>query len=158
MPNPTIPKSYSLDSLLRERFMEFVHEVDSCWLWTGPQRGTHPWRYGSFQIGKRSISAHRFAYLLFNGELLPGMVVRHKCDSTLCVNPEHLILGSNHDNTQDMLKRGRHRSELTEADVCRIRQLRSDGLLTYAEIAECFGVGVSTVGEICRRVTWGHIE
>ena len=158
MPHSTIPKPYSLDVLLHERFMEYVHETDGCWIWTGPQRGTVPWRYGSFQIGKRAISAHRFAYLLFSGELKPGMVVRHTCDSTLCVNPAHLIVGSNQDNTRDMLLRGRQASVLSEADVRRIRELRDDGVLTYGEIAECFGVGVTTVGEICRRTTWGHVE
>lgn len=158
MPQSTIPKPYSLDSLLRERFMEYVREADSCWLWTGPQRGTAPWRYGSFQIGKRSFYAHRFAYLLFNGELLPGMLVRHTCDQPLCVNPAHLVTGTNRQNTQDMLRRERQASALSAAEVRRIRELRDDGLLTYAEIAECFGVGVSTIGEICRRISWGHIE
>ena len=41
------------------------------------------------------------------GEIPKGMVIRHKCDNPWCCNIEHLEIGTQYDNIQDMIKRGR---------------------------------------------------
>lgn len=57
--------------------------------------------------------AHRVAYMLHHGVRLDvgtgskGVVVRHKCDVKNCVNPDHLELGTQQDNINDKLERGR---------------------------------------------------
>lgn len=97
------------------RFLQYVYQTNSCWLWIGATAGgrrKHQ-RYGVFRIGsntdgsRRSIYAHRWSYIYFKGTIPRGMQINHICDNPLCVNPEHLLLGTQHDNVLDMHRRGR---------------------------------------------------
>lgn len=70
-----------------------------------------PKGYGYFYSKdlKKNVLAHRHAWVVANGKDIPsGMVVMHTCDNTICVNPSHLILGSQADNVNDMIAKGRH--------------------------------------------------
>lgn len=50
------------------------------------------------------------AYTLTHGEIPDGLLVLHSCDNRVCVNPEHLFLGSYRDNARDSMAKGRFRS------------------------------------------------
>lgn len=90
----------------REGFMSKVLKDSSgCWLWQGSLNNKG---YGAFYMPeyKRALGAHRAAYLLFKGNVNPGMVVDHKYVSQgcprHCVNPEHLRVityGQNNENS-----------------------------------------------------------
>lgn len=73
-----------------------------CWIWTGATYGNG--RYGT--LGKYG-GAHRAAWTVANGPIPLGMNVLHKCDVGLCVNPDHLFLGTQADNVTDMIQKGR---------------------------------------------------
>ena len=51
----------------------------------------------------------RHYYRHYNGEIPDGLVVRHTCDNTQCINPNHLLLGTHADNVRDKMERGRHK-------------------------------------------------
>ena len=86
-----------------EHFWSRVEKTSSCWLWTG-----YKGRYGYLTFNGERMSAHRLAYTLTKGAIPNGKVVMHTCDNTLCVNPNHLELGSQQDNIADMIKKGRN--------------------------------------------------
>lgn len=79
-----------------------------CWPWQGAVNGNG---YGNFRMpefGRHNFSAHRVAYRLVKGDWPDeGLVVRHKCDNPICVNPYHLEHGTVADNMRDMVERGR---------------------------------------------------
>lgn len=77
-------------------------EDNGCWIYQG---GLNRRGYGKF--GK--TTAHRASYQIFKGQIEEGKYVCHTCDNPPCVNPDHLWLGTNSDNQQDSIKKGRHR-------------------------------------------------
>jgi hypothetical protein len=108
--NPIIhPKGEHMSTTIEERFWEKVIKTGECWLWTGARHRKH-WDsvgYGVMGINKKNVFAHRLSYELHHGTIPTGMLVRHTCDNSLCVNPDHLILGTDADNAQDKVDRGR---------------------------------------------------
>lgn len=75
-----------------------------CLIWTGG-RTSHG--YGQIRVGGRQEHAHRYAYRRTHGDIPEGLVVRHKCDTPLCVNADHLEVGTQRENMGDMIARGR---------------------------------------------------
>lgn len=97
---------------VRARFEAKVARLtpDGCWYWLGAISSNG---YGKFQLGSRTdgsaviVGAHRFAYLVAEGELARGELVRHACDEPSCVNhrPGHMLAGSPAENALDWLAR-----------------------------------------------------
>lgn len=63
----------------------------------------HEWRGGR----RRLIKVHRLVYRETVGELPDHLLVRHSCDNPPCCNPEHLLIGTQADNVNDMVERHR---------------------------------------------------
>lgn len=101
---------------LSERFWSRVDKRsdDKCWLWAGSTRGNGKFQYGTIHNGRNTISAHRASYAMKHGAIpdlseadIRGTCIRHTCDNTLCVNPNHLIPGTHTDNMRDKVDRNR---------------------------------------------------
>jgi len=151
---------------IEERFWKYVNKTDYCWEWVGcvGKRG-----YGVISRNCATRTAHRVSYEINIGIIPAGMCVCHKCDNKLCVNPDHLWLGTLQDNIADMIKKGRnarikvakgedhHSAKLTNKDVIEIRELRKSSNLSQREIAKMYGVTRPMIGYIERRKSWTHI-
>jgi hypothetical protein len=117
-----------------DRFWARVQKGPGCWLWQGAknQRG-----YGlAYYDGKKNQTVHRLMWRLHFGEIPEGKLVCHTCDTPSCVNPEHLFLGTNQDNSDDKIAKGRYKhgiKRMTPEQVREIRALKASGL-TYLEI------------------------
>jgi hypothetical protein len=140
-------------------FWSRIERTATCWLWRGPisHRG-----YGTTRLtsqGKRLLTVHRLMWTLRGGDIPEGVHVLHTCDIRHCVNPAHLFLGTNQDNIDDKVRKGRTRrgskhrqSKLTVAQVYVIRALY--GTRTLKEISALFGVSMAVVSNIHRRKSW----
>lgn len=95
-----------------------INPQSHCWEWTGfvHSKRPHPGnRYGGTAIrdpstkrGSRTMGAHRAMMWALLGPLTPQQCVCHKCDNPVCVNPDHLFIGSMKDNIWDSRRKGRH--------------------------------------------------
>lgn len=109
---------------IEERFWAKIEpEPNSgCWLWTGAGS-----RYGDFLYGSRVMKAHRVAWLMYRGDIPPGLELDHLCRVTLCVNPQHCEAVTHRVNTRRGLS---PRMTRHLAQVCRRGHPYSDGF-TY---------------------------
>lgn len=82
-------------------------ELGPCVEWTGKR---HWAGYGLRYVAKGNwIRAHRWAWIIEYGRIPKGLFVCHACDNPPCVNPLHLFLGTQKDNHDDMVAKGRAR-------------------------------------------------
>src|SRR5215831_2717070 len=111
-----------------ERFWAKVNKTSDCWLWIGKHTSRG---YGMFNVApKHLVRAHRQAWVMANGPIPEGCVVRHVCDVRGCVRPDHLELGNQTQNIADMDLRGRRcRSTSKPRDHCRRGHPMIDGNL-----------------------------
>jgi hypothetical protein len=101
--------------------------MSECILWVGATiRDKKGNLYGYPSSHGKHYLAHREAWEMAHGRKIPkGKVVRHTCDVTLCVNPKHLLIGTQSQNMMDSVKRGRHGNSRISAIACRRGHARS---------------------------------
>lgn len=162
-----------------DRFDRYVGPADErgCREWLG---GHRPGRYGKFALGGKSIGAHVFSFARGHGGDVPE-VVRHSCDNPPCVEPTHLLSGTQLQNLLDARLRGRlptarrrsgvqtpvradvagelnGRARLDEAAVVDIRARYGVGeAVTLRSLADEYGVCRSTVENVVHGKTWAHV-
>lgn len=155
-----------------ERLIRFFSKVDKtatggCWKWIGAVGGSS--KYGHLNVNGKFIKAHRYSYEVHSGKKIPtGLIARHKCDNKLCVNPDHIEIGTQLDNIRDCIDRGRKRygilrgnenaraiiSEDQVREVVKLSSLK----IPQREIAAKTGVSKTNVGAIVQGRTWRHVS
>lgn len=137
-----------------DRFWKKVVKTEYCWEWTS-------WKtngYGRFHYKGKKIRAHRMAWFLTYGDWVDSDThVLHKCDNPLCVNPDHLFLGTNDDNIADKIQKGRSGFKLTVENVIEIKQLLKSGE-KQSVIAKKFGLSSKHVWRIATGENWSHVK
>jgi hypothetical protein len=122
-----------------------------CWLWLG---GVQSMGYGMLGPKKHRVLATRFSYEKYKGPIPIGLSVLHRCDTPLCVNPDHLFAGTQRDNLRDAAQKGRTvhgeqhpGAKLTNQQVVEIRALLGQGV-SQRLVALRFEVNPSTISRI----------
>lgn len=105
----SMPIKYSADPTenLRARLLRRREIIGECWIWTGDAIGKPGKKYGIISYNKVKKLTHRISAMLYLGfDLKSPDNINHKCTNTLCFNPEHIYIGSQHDNLKDARKAG----------------------------------------------------
>jgi len=109
-----------------ERFWARVDRGGDCWVWQGARMRNG---YGVVKVegwACKTTGAHRVAYTLTHGPIPAGLLVCHRCDVKLCVNPAHLFLGTYLENNQDCRAKGRGSHGEAHATIQRAHVQRGD--------------------------------
>jgi hypothetical protein len=126
-----------------------------CWLWCGTISGDG---YGSLFYAGRSHRAHRVAWAEEHGEDPGDGHVMHSCDTPLCVNPDHLKLGTHQENMADKARKARGgRALLLEDQVHRVVAMRYRRKMTVQAIADNVGVSKRCVEDVLYGKSYRHI-
>ena len=142
----------------KKRFWAKVDKTDSCWLWTGSilRNG-----YGQVCFNNKMYMSHRISWLLAGNTFPDGHVIRHKCRSRHCVNPEHLETGTHAENMADKVRDGTDNrgekccnAKLTATQVLEIRERATE---SQRNLAKEYGIARSTIFDIVKKHTWKHI-
>jgi hypothetical protein len=145
---------------LADRFWSKVDKTSSCWLWRGCKTGAG---YGQIRITtagqSKAIYAHRISWELTNGPIPEGLDVLHKCDNPPCVRPDHLFIGTQSDNENDSVSKGRWnhpkgedhpKAILTLVQVAEIRR----SILSQRKLAKQYSVSRGAIQAILNGRNW----
>lgn len=137
---------------IKDRFWSKVDKRGSnaCWEW----KANKVHGYGLLATKSKSapIRAHRLSWMLHYGEIPSGMAICHSCDNPGCVNPNHLMLGTQKANIIDAAKKGKlkffhigtgennNAAKLSDEQVRSMRCDYATGKFTYKEMAKKYGV------------------
>lgn len=137
---------------------------DECWEWAGRRDRSG---YGVLSIGPRGAvepwKAHRLSWELHRGPIPDGLVIRHQCGNRCCVNPHHLIPGTQVQNIADTMQmervprgEGHWNGKLTKGAVADIRAGYVAGA-TRKALAEIHAVGEGAIASVLDGTTWQHV-
>lgn len=159
----------------KEFFWRKVAIVGSCWEWTGGLAGGG---YGHFMYYAakdwiRQVPSHRFVWEMLYGPIPDGLLVCHTCDNRKCVRPSHLWLGTDQDNADDKMRKGRDNlksrrwdpvrtsraqaKKLTARSALDIRERRRNGASVNVLAGE-YGVSRSLIYQIATGRRWVTAE
>lgn len=153
-------KRYTVEELLARIDEQTTVDARGCWLWQGYTKNG----YGSLSVHDSNTYVHQLSYLLRVGPITDGLFVLHRCDVRRCHRPEHLFLGTQQDNVDDMHAKQRHvdpphrtgianpKATKTDDVVLRARAMRAEGI-TQRDVAARLGVSQSTISRWTHRQT-----
>ena len=149
---------------LEDKFWGFVDKKgpDDCWEWNGNILSQG---YGRmYHHSTNEPKAHRLSYMINVGEIPKGALIRHSCNNPKCVNPNHLSIGTNQDNSDDMKNTNRSltgekhpQSKLTNKDIIEIRNMFFKSKCKITTLAYKYGVSDAAIHSIVTGNSWKHI-
>jgi hypothetical protein len=83
--------------------------------------------YGYIKVKGKQRIVTRIVYELTKGPIPDGMRVLHTCDNPSCISPDHLFLGTQKDNMQDALSKGRIGPLFYHGEMWLMRKLYKHG-------------------------------
>lgn len=145
--------------MLDDRFWTKVKKGSplECWEW---QANKNNKGYGMFSLGSLlgKKLAHRLSYADAKGPIPPGTVIRHTCDNPACVNPEHLVAGTQKQNMEDAAWRERlANTRLTTEQVISLLKDYVAGV-PRKELCRRYGIKERSLSSYTDGKAWTHLH
>jgi len=150
------PKKKRKTRPISEVLSNYIISESGCWNWNGVISSDG---YGMACYQGERVRAHRLSLLNHLGLESSKLLALHHCDNRSCINPLHLYLGTNQDNSNDMSKRSRtnpqrgERSTLSKITNQQAIEIFNDNR-AHNLIAIDYGIAKSTVSSIKTGKNW----
>jgi DNA-binding XRE family transcriptional regulator len=137
--------------------IEWITNEKGCHLVTSHKKDKNGYIHIRRSINKHitDFHLHRYLYSKSHGEIPEGMVIMHTCDEPSCINMDHLILGTQKDNMDDKIKKGRSNykprgNSAMKAIIIpnKIKKLRIEKSYGFIEFTELIGLSISQLWRI----------
>lgn len=156
-------KHCSYECVIRSRTIK----INDCWNWSGKINTSGYAQMVMRGNKKKQVLVHRISYEVFKGKIPEGLLVCHSCDNTICVNPDHLWLGTQKDNFHDAMKKKRTVYGGVKGSLSGNAKLNEDKVKEILEclkrkekiikIAEKYGVHRQVIYTIKNGTAWKHV-
>jgi hypothetical protein len=171
---PTRGKMNAMSSKYLPRYLSLAQKLEAmsmpepnsgCLLWLGAVTTKG---YGTLSFEGVPYYAHHAAWCVAKGDVdededVDAQWYLHKCDVRSCVNSAHIYRGDVQANTNDRMRRNRHRSAVGERNG--LSKLNEDQVTaigrdrrSHRAIGREYGVSHNTIGYIKRGSTWRHVK
>ncbi len=142
----------------RRRKFEYFIDAKGCFIITSHKISNQKKAIVTVKDDKKLTAAH-YIYEECFGKIPEGLVVRHKCDNTNCINPEHMETGTYLDNIRDKVERNRTTAgeknagcKLTIEQAKEIKGLQ--GIEPIGKVAQRYGIGTTQIWRIWTGENW----
>ena len=126
-----------------------IQDASNCWNWTGAVNNKG---YPQVRLFGVTHLATRVMWTIYYGSDPGNFQVCHKCDNPLCVNPDHLFLGTNSDNISDRMLKNRSRTGKFNKDkVKEIQDLQANKNYSFRQLAKMYNTSYKTIYNIIHR-------
>ena len=134
-----------------EDFWNYVDKSGDCWIWQGRKDKDG---YGWWWLNGKNVRPHRIAVELDGRQIVAPNVSRHLCNVRDCVNPKHIVVGTQKENVQDQLRLGTHAGlKYSDELVQKIRDEYEAGNIGQRKLSQKYGVSKSQVQMIVKYQT-----
>lgn len=125
---------------------------NGCWIWQGPPT-SHG--YAGAYINFQNVKVHRLSYSVFvDDSAIPvGYVVHHECEVKNCVNPKHLRVITNIENTT----MGTRKSKQRKLTIEKVREIRALLKLKPRPLMKVIGLQYRVTPELIGKINAGKI-
>lgn len=157
-------KDFNSDEYIKDSIKRFYERIKidehGCWIWTGGNNQ----KYGVMRFKNTNMGVHRFCVQYIKKEKIGDKFVCHTCDRPLCVNPDHLFLGTHDDNMIDAKSKQRYafgekhyQKKLKEKEIKEICKLVKCGL-SQSQISKIFDIEQTNISHIKLGKNWKYAD
>jgi hypothetical protein len=107
---------------------------------------------------------YRHTFRHYKGEIPKELMIRHMCNNSFCINPEHLEIGTHQDNIDDMVKSGNSAkgtknpmSKYSIEQIKEVHKLLCENKILITEISKVTGVHRAMILAIKNGKRWSWL-
>jgi len=150
------------EKTMRTRPVTYEEDINGCHICTSHAPNTRG--YPTLMKSGKKWTIARDVYSQLHGEIPAGMLVCHTCDNRMCINPDHLFVGTPKDNMTDMIQKGRKINLYGEQNPAHkftekiVLEIVSDlKTMTCSQIGRSRNISIKTVNDIKNGRRWGWL-
>lgn len=126
-----------------EDIWKLIEKTEYCWLWRGRLDKDG---YGIWWFEGKNVRPHRLILEINNQPVKQSEVSRHLCHVRNCVNPKHIVSGTQKENIEDQLRRGTFaRLKYDDSLIKQIREEYRTEKTSTRKLAAKYGVSKSQI-------------